>query len=294
MPTGIYKRKYDFVTKEFLIREYVKNRKSRSQIGRELGCSKHVIRNKLVKFNILMRTLSEALKGIKKKPFTKAHRENIAKAFRGRKRKPFTEVTRRKMSQRMTEILKEFPRTGKKAGNYIDNRTKTKHYCIETNCNNKISLSNWYTGSKRCNSCSHRLAGLRCWKDPIYREKQIKASFKGLDVKPNKSEKQLNRLLQESLPKEYKFVGDGQIFINGFVPDFININGQKKLIEFFGSFWHSKKWIGRTKKQEEQRRIKHFAKYGYQTLIVWEHELNDLDKIREKVLIFNKREVSCG
>ena len=73
-----------------------------------------------------------------------------------------------------------------------------------------------------------------------------------------------------------------------------NINGQKKLIEFFGSFWHSKKWTDRTKRQEEERRIKHFAKYGYKTLIIWEHELKNLGRIEKKVLIFNRKGGKCG
>jgi len=42
---------------------------------------------------------------------------------------------------------------GKNAFNYIDGRTKAKHYCIESNCNNEISYNNWKQGKGRCKKC---------------------------------------------------------------------------------------------------------------------------------------------
>jgi hypothetical protein len=127
------------------------------------------------------------------------------------------------------------------------------------------------------------------WEDPEYREKQLKAIFKGLNLRPNKPEKLLIKLLQELFPNEYKYVGDGSILIGYKNPDFINVNGQKKIIEHFGEYPHGPKRTGRTNKEEEQQRINHFAKYGYQTLIIWEHELENLELTSEKILQFNKK-----
>lgn len=45
----------------------------------------------------------------------------------------------------------------KKAPNYIDGRRNVKHYCIEKNCNNKISYTNWKTGQRRCVSCAKKI-----------------------------------------------------------------------------------------------------------------------------------------
>lgn len=372
MPTGIYKRKYDFITKEFLDREYTENRKTKQQVADIIGCSIPVIRNKLNKYNISLRTRSEAMRG---REFTPEWRKNLSEAAMGRRKynitKAFLVKEYSKNEKTPTEIgkqvgysrstilkrlrqynihirsrseslkikynfitkkflLREYSRKkkppyqigqelgcsyrpvvdrlikfgipirnpseaskfigkrGKKRKNYNPENYK-KHYCIEPYCNNEICLTNWYYGNRKCVSCANRLSGLKRWKDPIYREKQIKASFKGSAIKPNRSEKKLDRLLQKLLPNEYKFVGNGQVILGGFCPDFVNCNSQKKLIELYGDYWHSKKWTGRTKKQEEQRRIKHFAKYGYKTLIIWEYELNDLDGIEKKVLTFNKR-----
>ena len=54
----------------------------------------------------------------------------------------------------------------------------------------------------------------------------------------NKAEKYLELILENLYPGEWKFVGDGQVRISGKCPDFININGEKKIIELFGDYWH--------------------------------------------------------
>lgn len=72
----------------------------------------------------------------------------------------------------------------------------------------------------------------------------------------------MNRLF----PNEYRFVGDGSFWIGGKNPDFINVNGQKKIIEMFGDYWHSREVTGTSKRSHLQERIKHFAKYGFKDL----------------------------
>lgn len=129
--------------------------------------------------------------------------------------------------------------------------------------------------------------GRKMWQSPLYREKQLKAIFKGLDFKPNKSELLLNNLLQELFPNEWKFVGDGEVIIGYKNPDFINVNGQKKIIEMNGDYWHGFEKTGRTKIEEEQQRRNHFVQYGYKTLIVWEYELDDIKKLKDKILEFH-------
>jgi G:T-mismatch repair DNA endonuclease (very short patch repair protein) len=126
-----------------------------------------------------------------------------------------------------------------------------------------------------------RIAGKKRWQNPRYREKQLTAMFKGLDIKPNKPEQLLNKLLQELFPNEYKYVGDGSVIIGYKNPDFINVNGQKKIIELYGDYWH--------RNDNPQKRIDLFSKHGYQTLIIWEHELKDIEKLRTKLERFNAR-----
>ena len=64
---GQFINKWDkILTKEFLIQEYWNNKKSIHQIAKEVRCSESTIWNYLIKFNIQIRTISEAQRG--KKP----------------------------------------------------------------------------------------------------------------------------------------------------------------------------------------------------------------------------------
>ncbi|MFA5759442.1 MAG: hypothetical protein WC942_08835 [Clostridia bacterium] len=129
------------------------------------------------------------------------------------------------------------------------------------------------------------------YKDTVYKEKMIKASFEGLKLKPNKPEQLLIKLLDKLLPKEYKYVGDGKVLIEGKCPDFINVNGKKKIIEFFGDYFHSKDFAKRYsfKYESEQDRINFFKQYGYDTLIIWEKELSNLTNVTNKIINFHNR-----
>lgn len=42
-----------------------------------------------------------------------------------------------------------------------------KHYCKISNCDNKISLSNWRDGSKRCRKCAGKLHSKRIKNNPL-------------------------------------------------------------------------------------------------------------------------------
>jgi G:T-mismatch repair DNA endonuclease (very short patch repair protein) len=97
--------------------------------------------------------------------------------------------------------------------------------------------------------------------------------------KPNRKELELGSLLQKWLFKEYKYVGDGQFILGGLCPDFLNVNGQKKVIEMFGDYWH--------REEDVQKRIGRFKEYGYNCLVVWERELKDISLVKKKVLKFN-------
>jgi len=146
------------------------------------------------------------------------------------------------------------------------------------------------TGTKRSDGFKEKQRKVKqeLYKDPEYKEKVVKAVLAGCKVKPNKKERLLNKTLQELLPNEYQLNVNTEVMILGSkIPDFVNINGQKKIIELFGDYWHGKRRTGRTKEREEQRRIDHFSKYGYQTLIIWERELKDISKVASRIMEFN-------
>lgn len=101
---------------------------------------------------------------------------------------------------------------------------------------------------------------------------------KALQCFPNKPESAILSILDSMYPGQWKFVGDGQVIIAGKCPDFVNVNGQKKIIELFGDYWH--------RGQDPQDRINTFAPFGYETLVIWERELKSMDSVIQKIHIF--------
>lgn len=127
-------------------------------------------------------------------------------------------------------------------------------------------------------------ANFRKWKNPAF----VKKMAKSFNIHPNKKEELLIKLFKKhKLP--YKFTGDFSFTIDGLNPDFTNYNGQKKVIDHFGTYWHGQEKTGRTKKQEEQFRRKRYAKFGYRPLFIWENELKNPDNLLEKIINFNER-----
>jgi len=109
--------------------------------------------------------------------------------------------------------------------------------------------------------------------DPKFREN----FFRGRNARPNKLELRVQRWLNKMFPNEYKYVGDFQTFIGGKCPDFMNCNGQKKLIEVFGDYWHQD--------DDPQKRIDHFSEYGFKTLVLWESDINSNPKRAKQAIV---------
>jgi 7-cyano-7-deazaguanine synthase in queuosine biosynthesis len=99
---------------------------------------------------------------------------------------------------------------------------------------------------------------------------------------PNKQEAKLVKLFEENnIP--LRFVGDGQIWMTSkgchMNPDFINID-QKKIVEFYGGigFFHTL--------EEIQQRHEKYTEINWSHLAILETEMNDLEKVKNKVLNF--------
>jgi G:T-mismatch repair DNA endonuclease (very short patch repair protein) len=64
----------------------------------------------------------------------------------------------------------------------------------------------------------------------------------------------------------------------------VTVNGQKKLIELFGDYWHNKKHFPQS--NDEQSLSQHYKKYGFKCLIIWEKELKNSEKVIQKIREF--------
>lgn len=95
---------------------------------------------------------------------------------------------------------------------------------------------------------------------------------------PNKPEKIIINILED----KGRYCGNGTFWIklkngNNKNPDF-KINGCKKLIEHFGDYWH--------KGEDENILISEYKKVGFDCLVIWEHELKDLENVKLKIYNF--------
>ncbi len=117
----------------------------------------------------------------------------------------------------------------------------------------------------------------KLYENPLF-TKRLKEA---LSLKPNKQEQYLIQLFRKKrLP--LKYVGDWSFFIGSKNPDFISAK-RRKVVEFFGDYWHGKIITGKDKNQEELDKINYYKKKGYKCLIIWEHEIKNQDAIVNKV-----------
>lgn len=120
-------------------------------------------------------------------------------------------------------------------------------------------------------------------------EEGLRKALLANKLKPNKLEVFLNSLLETHFPGEFRFNGDLSqgVMLGGLVPDFINVNGKKEVIELFGDYWHDTKrnipW-----KATEFGRQAVFSQLGFKLLVIWEHELKSPEEVIEKIRRFNE------
>lgn len=130
------------------------------------------------------------------------------------------------------------------------------------------------------------------WADPAYHDRVVSSVCKALMKRPTSPELKIIELMDKILPQEYKYVGDGQFILSGLCPDFVNTNGQKKIIEVFGRAFHDpiiRKNIPYYQTYDGRKEV--FGRYGYETLIIWDDELDDSVLVSNRILEFNQKAV---
>jgi len=154
------------------------------------------------------------------------------------------------------------------------------------------SLKRWKSGKyprveRRCKYCGKIFRVLKCQtkggRKKFCNRKCFEAWWKQnvptlVQRTPNKKEKKLLQLLREH-GFSFNYVGDGKVTINGLCPDFIGY--RNKIIELFGDYWHKKH--SNREYYTEKGRTSIFQKYGYDLLVIWEHELDSQEEVIRKV-----------
>jgi len=109
----------EILTKKFLIKEYIKNKKHTTQIAKEIGSNHTTVANYLRKYNIRIRSKSETMRGSDNPMFG-------------------------------------VDMKGEKSPSYIDGRSSKKHPCIEPGCKNMVHYTTAFFDGGRCRSCARR------------------------------------------------------------------------------------------------------------------------------------------
>jgi len=146
------------ITKEYLLKEYVENFKSTRQIAKIIGCDSGTILRNLKKYNIKIRHKKDYI-GENSASFK--HGETLKKHFcidcgvelGNYKSKRCPKCAGIKCSK-VKKLKYKDPRNHP---SFIDGSSIIKHYCITEECNNEISYSCWWRGSKLCSVCSKKL-----------------------------------------------------------------------------------------------------------------------------------------
>ncbi len=124
---------------------------------------------------------------------------------------------------------------------------------------------------------------MEMWANPEVKDILVSKIRKASNIRPNKVEDAVIIILNELYPNEWKYVGNGEVVMGGKNPDIINIDGRKAIIEVNGMYWHGKGLTGECPLLHQYKQIDHYRKLGYETLVIWEQELKELDILCSRI-----------
>jgi len=251
---------------------YIKKKLTTIEIAKKFKCDPKTVTYWMDKFSISRRTFSEIMKisNPAKRPDVRKKMSEKAK-LRGQ---------RPEERERRSEVAKRLwadPKFRKKKIKQLKESSRGK---------NNPNYGNRYSFTEETKEHLREIFKKK-WKNPLYARKVITA----LQEKPNKFERKLIRLIKRNgFP--FRYVGDGQVVIDGQVPDFIATDGTKKVIELFGAPWHdpnhSKKIKVKPNRTEESKH-KFYESRGYELLVIWDDELKNEAKVVEKISCLKTR-----
>ena len=167
---------------------------------------------------------------------------------------------------------------------------KEAHTRPEVKENLKVAIRNrWENPSERY---KQSLLSKKLWQEPEY----VRKVLAGIGRKPTKPELILGSILSEHLP-EFKYNGDYSlgITIAGQIPDFVNVDGKKEILEVFGDYHHSPEFTGKRWQGTELGKIMLYNSVGWKCLVIWEHEIKTLkaEELVYKIETFFRRGQLC-
>jgi hypothetical protein len=194
-----------------------------------------------------------------------------------------------KLSKVSKKLIKEgiilMPPNTFKKGHILHNKNKTKdNYEPLKRVSEKLKNKNVTEIARENMSKSATIVRKRQWQDLSYRKKIITNSLKGLFTRPTSLEKRYTIFFEQHI-LPFSYCGNGAMLIGFKNPDFVNCNGEKKCIEV-----RAKKiceiWGKCLPEEYEKQRIRHFAKWGWKCLVLWDDELENETNVLNKINVF--------
>lgn len=154
---------------------------------------------------------------------------------------------------------------------------------VEVTCEKCGKTFESYKSSKR-KFCS-KDCWFASWK--ITPENRIKM-LKALHIRPTKPERRLAEIIRlNDLP--FKYVGNGSFLIGKLNPDFVSTNHVRKVIEFFGDFWHrNDSHLNGNYRTEEVRR-EYFKAKAYAMMVIRNEDFQDEVNLIHEIRIFSEK-----
>jgi len=113
-------------------------------------------------------------------------------------------------------------------------------------------------------------------RNSLLSDEAILRSRQSNSTSPNFPETLFGFWLDENFPNEWKYNGDGsqKVIIGRKIPDFVNVDGKKGVIEIFGTYWHDELEVG--------EKIEHYNRFGYNCLVLWDYECYLWKELKDK------------
>ena len=200
------------------------------------------------------RALAAARRG---RPLAEEHRRKISARLKGRH--PYRDKkTQEELSAIQLKIASTVRLWLKKHGHPLQGRKMSKTTCTK--------LRTAWARDKDLRRASLKHA----WDRLTVEERSARiraalstAGLRGQGHLPNRLELAVQTYLDHQFPGQWCY-NHGEFVIAGRVPDFVNVNGSKAVLEIFGDHWHQG--------QDPREHAAKFERVGYRCTVIWESE----------------------